>query len=192
MHFPVPSASAAAIRQNRETLGVSTNPPKPTLRRVPFSAVSRFAFATALLVARPPVLARPSELSVSLAVGGFYSRASSHQVALMAAGYNYDAGLGIASAGLPPASPAASLAAPASSVLLTAPTSRRPSRLTSFPSLGGTSASSVHSLPLAAGRSSLGPGGFCHPAPPLRRVSLRGGGWTSQVPGKPSCTCPAL
>ena len=74
---------------------------------------------------------------------------------------------------------------PASQVLLTAPTSRRPSRLTSFPSLGGTSASSVHSLPLAARRSSLGPGGLCHPAPPMRRVSLRGGDWISQVPGNP-------
>ena len=56
-----------------------------------------------------PPCAGPTK--VSPADGGFYFRASSLRVTPPAAGYDYDAALGLASAGLSPASSAASLAA---------------------------------------------------------------------------------
>ena len=56
-----------------------------------------------------PVLTRPERLSVLPAFQGFYFRALRSPCA--PAGYHYDAKLRIASAGLPPASTAASLAA---------------------------------------------------------------------------------
>ena len=69
------------------------------------------------------------------------------------------------------------------------PTSRLPSRLASSPSLGTTTACA----PLRshrAGRAPRGPGPFltAAPAPPLRV----GEDETSQVPGRPLRTCPAL
>ena len=80
---------------------------------------------------------------------------------------------------------------PASSVLRGAPTSCRPSRRTSFPSLGGTTAAScVRSLhrPDAPVQR---PGIFGRPGYPSRRVPWRRqdlpGSW-----GTPMCACPAL
>ena len=80
---------------------------------------------------------------------------------------------------------------PASPVLWTTPTSGRPSRPASFPSLGGTPAAPRSSLPLLARRCGQRAWRFESPSPPCW-VSLRGGIQLSQVPGEPSCTCPAL
>ena len=87
--------------------------PQIGFMRALISATSSFAFATALLFARPPGPTRPEELIVSPASQDFYFRG--FQVTRsprMPAGYNYGAKLRIAPAGLSPASMAASLAAP--------------------------------------------------------------------------------
>ena len=78
---------------------------------------------------------------------------------------------------------------PASQVLRGAPTPCRPSRRTSFPSLGGTApALDVRSQ----GSRALLPGPglvqrVAHPAPRARRRQGLSGSW-----GTPMCTCPAL
>ena len=108
------------------------------------------------------MLTRPRWLEVHLAAWGFYVRASSPRVTPGTAGYHYGATWGLAPAGLAPASQAVSFAAlprrgppgrvpPLRRYSQGATTSCRPSRRTSWPSLGGTSR--VHSLcSLLAGR----------------------------------------
>jgi hypothetical protein len=162
----------------------------------------------------PRGLARPGEDSPGhprLLLPGFQATGSPR----MPAGYHYDAKLRIASAGLSPASTAASLAAPPPSVPPQAPssgrplplrrvlwgefpdligtyqptpTSRLPSRLASFPSLGTTTASPSFAPPGPDDSPWAWTTSTAAPAPPLNG----GEDEISQVPGRPLRTCPAL
>lgn len=83
---------------------------------------------------------------------------------------------------------------PTSPVLRAPPTSRHPSRLASFPSVGGTSLLTVFRVPgrlpraRCATRAGLGLGVRLA----RRSASGRGDDETSQVPGAPPCPCRAL
>ena len=77
---------------------------------------------------------------------------------------------------------------PASSVLLSTPTSCRPSRIASLPSLSGTARARLVCSPRAGARRPRA-WGF-HAGPPSGSAS--GDGKISQVPGEPLAACPAL